>query len=224
MNPSTLDRSVAPDSAGVFAVAHSLWQACFEAAERDERSDLSAAYNGIDQLMREVMRVGVLFEEWACTHVDFDEFGEVWPYFIAGNFGNAWVELGSACTVDQFDENECLRIAWHLGMPLRVDGTLPLPVDQIAENSVLGSKFSRFRIQTVRRSLEDDDIEPFTPVEEFFDEEFGPVFFALYGVFASGELEHIADRDTYAAAVELAQNLAPGVPFPVPLVVRRKTE
>jgi hypothetical protein len=50
------------DPAGVFAVAHSLWHSIFEDADRSTREALSKTYNGLDQLMREVMRAGVLFE------------------------------------------------------------------------------------------------------------------------------------------------------------------
>ena len=53
---------VAADPAAVFACANSLWEECRKAALQDETLDLSSAYSGWDQLMREVMRIGDLFE------------------------------------------------------------------------------------------------------------------------------------------------------------------
>ena len=61
------------DPAAVFASAHSLWQACHEAAENDPSLNLSDVFNGMDEMMREVMRIGDLFENWACMHVVFEQ-------------------------------------------------------------------------------------------------------------------------------------------------------
>jgi hypothetical protein len=68
-----------PDPAAVFAAAFSLWEACQACANRDAGLNLSECYNGMDQFMREVMRVGNFFESWSCGHVDFDQPPDVWP-------------------------------------------------------------------------------------------------------------------------------------------------
>ena len=101
MSPSPADFAT-PDLAGMFAAAHSLWKAIFEAADHPGKTGLSEAYTGIDQLMREVMRAGMLFEAWACRHIAFEESDEVWPYFIADHFGAAAcdADCGRRCAND----------------------------------------------------------------------------------------------------------------------------
>ena len=84
------------DPAAVFAGAISLWQACIKAAQKNPEMDLSEAYNGYDELMREMMRIGTLFEEWACDCVRFDGLTEVWPYFLELNFGERGLEVKGA--------------------------------------------------------------------------------------------------------------------------------
>src|SRR5688572_21668190 len=59
------------DPAAVFAAATSIWDVCHKRAGDDPALNLSDAYNGMDQLMREVMRIGETFEKWACLHVEF---------------------------------------------------------------------------------------------------------------------------------------------------------
>ena len=78
---NTTSQSV--DPAAVFAVAHSLWAACESHAEREPRINLSECYNGMDQLMREVMRIAECFEACACEHIAFDALNDVWPYLLA---------------------------------------------------------------------------------------------------------------------------------------------
>jgi hypothetical protein len=121
-----------------------------------------------------------------------------------------------------FEEADCLRVAWRLGLPLRADGKLPVPVCVSAQNPVVGSGFRAFRIHTFRRPIDDDDsAEAFTTSDEVCDDEFGPPGFGLYGVEASGLLEHIADRATCLEAVALARKLAPGLELPDCPIVRR---
>jgi len=71
-----------PDPASVFACALSLWQACNKHAD-EEKLNLSDFYNGMDQFMREAMRVANLFEAWACLHIEFNDLEDVWPYVLA---------------------------------------------------------------------------------------------------------------------------------------------
>ena len=68
-----------------------------------------------------------------------------------------------------------------------------------------------FGFKTVRDDLDEGGVAPFTTDDDPFDEEFGPPYFARYGVADDGLLERIADRDTYSDALNLAQKLAPGV-------------
>lgn len=65
-----------PDPAAIFACAHSLWDACQKAIAADSKLNLGEAYNGMDQFMRELMRVAAQFENWSCQHLDFSELDE----------------------------------------------------------------------------------------------------------------------------------------------------
>lgn len=80
------------------------------------------------------------------------------------------------------------------------------------------------RIQTMRNSADDDFCELFTLDDDPFDDEFEAPYFGLYGVGPDGLLDHIADRRTYAEAIELARNLVPGVAFSdVPILASSPT-
>ena len=207
------------DSAAVFGAALSLRQACREAAACDPHLNLSECYNGMDEFMREVMRVGNLFEDWACRHVAFEEQSEVWPYFLEDKFGAACLAVMLPGGLAQFDDSDCLRVALHLRLPIRPHASLRLPVDVTAQNLAADAAFRMFRIQTARDAVEGGFTEPFTADDDPSDEEMGEPYFSLYGVGADGLLEHIADRRTYSEAVTLAGKIAPGIEFPtVPVV------
>lgn len=160
------------------------------------------------------MRVANMFEDWACRHVAFEELGEVWPYFLEDKFGDACLAFMMPGTLAGFDEDDCLRVVFHLRLPVRADGSLCLPVDFRTANPVSDSAFKEFRIQTVRNDLADADVVPFTEEDDPFDEELGAPYFRLYGVGDDGLLEHIADRSTYVEARSLARKLAPGIELP----------
>jgi len=202
------------DPAAVFACALSLWQTCQQEASRQTNLNLSEVYNGVDQLMREVMRTGELFEKWACEHIEFNELTEVWPYLLEGKFGAACVNAMGAENLCNFDDSDCLRVALSLRLPVRLCDGLHIPIDLTAANPVPNSPFPAFRIQTVRELAEDHFCEAFTLDDDPFDDNFGPPHFALYGVGTDGLIEHIADRRTYSEALILAQKIAPGVLFP----------
>ena len=202
------------DSVAVFAAALSLWKAIHERAQASPGINLSDCYNGMDQLMREVMRIASLFEDWACQRVEFHGLSDVWPYLLEDKFGDACLEVFELGGFAGFDETDCLRVAIGLGLPVALDDALPLPIDLRAANPVAGSLFREFRIQTVRDSLEDGDVVAFTSTDDPFDEEFGPRYFGIYGIGADGLPEHIADRSNYSEALALAQKLAPGIEFP----------
>src|SRR5688572_1120509 len=103
-----------PDPAAIFATAYSLWEACNSQAKQDPRLDLSAAYSGYDQLMREVMRIGTCFETWVCEHINFDETREVWPYMLGDRFGETCLDLFHATDLADFGADDCLRVALKL--------------------------------------------------------------------------------------------------------------
>lgn len=212
-------KTVGVDSAAAFGAAISLWRVCHEAAARDPHLNLSDCYNGIDQFMREVMRIGNSFEEWACRHIAFEEQSEVWPYLLEDNFGAACLAVILPGGLAQFDDSYCLRVALRLRLPIRAHTSLRLPIDVAAQNPVAGSVFRAFRIQTVRDALEEGLTEPFTVDDNPSNEGMGEPYYSLYGVAADGILEHIADRQTYAETVTLASKLAPGIDFPpVPIL------
>lgn len=110
-----------PDSAAVFAAAMSLWHECHKQADRsiNPKVRLSESYDGHDGLMREVMRVATLFESWACTHINFDELNEVWPYLLEERFGRESLSIFLPDGLAAFDESDCLRIAARLRLSLR---------------------------------------------------------------------------------------------------------
>lgn len=201
------------DPAAVLGAAVSLWHACQQPRGDFGRIDLSESYGGVDQWMREVMRIAGLFESWATQHVCFEKLAECWPYFLEGRFGGACVELVGAGGLASFDERDCLRVALRLRLPVVCSDALIVPLCVEAENPIAGSVFRRLRIQTVRCAAGGDFVGPMTMDDDPFAEEFGPPFFALYGVEVDGRLEHIADRRSYAEARELALKLAPGIAF-----------
>ncbi|MEQ1859795.1 MAG: hypothetical protein ABMA13_07665 [Chthoniobacteraceae bacterium] len=208
------DESKRPDPAAVFACAMSLWKACDEAAKADDALDLSDAYNGMDELMRVVLRIGEAFERWCCAHVEFGELSDVWPYLLQDRFGTACLSAMLPHGLAQFAEADCLRVAMRLPVAIKVSEQLPIPVDLPAPNPITGSVFREFRIQTQRNHLDDGEAITFSAEDEPFDEEFGPPYFVLIGVAAENATEIIAARRTYAEIVTLAAKLAPGIAFP----------
>jgi hypothetical protein len=202
------------DPAAVFAIATSLRKACEVAETSDPSLDLGAAYNGWDQFTRELMRVGGMFEEWACAHVAFDHLEETWSYFLEYAFGEACLKVMEPGALASFDADDCLRVAFRLRLPIWENGELPIPVDVIVDNTVAGSAFIAFRIQTARDFLAELQVFPFTDSDDPFDENLGERYFSIYGVGEDGLLEHIADRSSYSLARELVLKLAPGVVCP----------
>lgn len=201
---------VAADSAAVFACANSLWEECRKAALKDQSLDLSSAYSGWDQLMREVMRIGELFEGWSCKHVDFEASGEVWPYLLGDRFGAACLEVLHPSELAAFDERDCLRVAIRLKLPLLASSNLPVPFDLTARNPVADAGFESFRVQTVRTMFPDESVAPFTASDDPYDPDYSEPFFGIYGI-ADGELEHICDRESLTEAIALVEKLAPGI-------------
>lgn len=212
------EREQTPDSAAVFTAALSIWEAFTNSNSGEHAPNLSDSYNGMDQFMREIMRVANLFESWSCSNVVFEELNECWPYYLHDKFGSACLAILGSENLTEFDESDCLRVAMCLRLPMKPDRNPRVPVDITAINPVQGSSFRQFRIQTVRFSDDGETIVPYTWDDEPFELDYGPPHFGLYGIGENGLVEHIADRDSYSDAVSLAQKLAPNIAFPaVPL-------
>jgi hypothetical protein len=157
----------------------------------------------MDECMRVMMRVATRFENWADMHIAFDELDDVWPYMMVNYFGAACLFLMPPDRLDEFDDNDCLRVALHMRLPVRFETNPPLPGEDIATNPIAGSEFSKFRIVTMRESRDGSRPEPLTVGDDPFDD----------GIGLDGRQEHIADRNTYAEVVNLARKLAPGIEF-----------
>jgi hypothetical protein len=214
MNLEPQSAKILPDPAAVFSCALSLWQATRTRALNDTGLNLSDSCNGMDQFMRELMRIATLFETWACENLNFNELNDVWPYLLEDRFGEACLDLLPPTSLARFDESDCLRAALRLKLPVNIDSKLPVPFDLTLPNPVVNAGFREFKIQTIRDSSEDRIAVPFVAGDEPFDEEFGIPYFGVYGIDADGKLEHIADRRTFLEARDLVQKLAPGIEFP----------
>jgi hypothetical protein len=213
MTNATSSFTCDPDPAAILGAAVSLKKACEDIA-RKERINLSECYNGGDEFMRQVMRVASLFETWCCQYLDFCQFSDVWPYLLEDKFGDAFLKVSFPTCLTEFDSTGCLRVAMELTLPVRVVEGLPVPVDLTTANPNSASSFRHFQIRTVRRHNENSDIFQYTLNDDPDDDDFGTVFFGLYGLEEDGVAEHIADRDSYAQALVLARKLAPGIQFP----------
>lgn len=198
------------DPAAVFAIASSLRKACEERLKHDPALNLAEAYNGWDQFTRELMRVAVMFEEWACMHVAFDHMEDAWSYYLDNCFGEACLAGMDASAIASFDADDCLRVAFRLLLPVWENGELPIPVDVVVDNTCADSAFKAFRIQTVRDFLSEPLVVPYTDSDCPFDENLGERYFGIYGIDEDGFLEHIADRVSYGLARELVLKMVPG--------------
>ena len=202
------------DPAAQFAIAYSLWQACHDYAGKTKGLSLSEAFNGMDECMRVVMKIGELFERWACEHVNFDNLNDVWPYLLQDKFGDACLTLVSVEEIADFAGQDCLRLALALRLPVSASDGLPVPLSLWARNPTAGSSFGRFLIQTVRSRDDDGNVECYQVGDEPYDDAFTAPWFALYGELEDGKREHIADRASYETILNLARNLVPGIDLP----------
>lgn len=203
-----------PDPAAVFACAMSLHDACMKRADADASLDLSEAYRGMDQFMRELMRVAELFENWACRHVAFNELDEVWPYLLEERFGAACLDRMDAGFLSEFNDDDCFSVAMRLRLPLWIDEGLPLPFLLEVENPVSGSEFASYRIQTFRTEVESGELQPFVAGEEEPDENCSVPFFAIHGLCRDGTVDRIAERRTYQEVATLLRAMFPGIDLP----------
>jgi hypothetical protein len=201
------------DPAAIFCCAVSLRDAAMPLSDAGNYT-LSDAYSGWNGFLQEVMRVATLFETWATAHVAFDHLGEVWPYFMEDRFGVACVEVADIWSLAGFDEMDCLRIAQQLQLPLYYGDALVIPLEVRARNTVVGSGFAEFGIQTVRIHRIEAEVVPFIRGDDPWDEDYELPRLALCGITAEGQCEHIAEFTTYRDALSLVTKLAPGINFP----------
>jgi hypothetical protein len=102
-----------PDPAGIFYATLSLYETYTKTYP-----NLSDTTKGEDQFVRYAVEIATAFEEWACQHVDFDEFDHCWPYYLHEHFGyvtNKTIGLDVA----DFTANHCDAIATKLNLPRR---------------------------------------------------------------------------------------------------------
>ncbi len=214
MNTEPISSSADIDPAAVFAGALSIWNACWQAVDHEPDLNLSEAYHGGDEFMRQLMRVASLFESWCGDRIDFECLDDVWPYLLEDRLGDACLEVMGPECFTSFDETDCLRLALHLRLPVKVVEGLAVPVNLDAENTNPESPFRYLQIRTVRQYEPEDDIRQYDVGGDPADSDYGPIIFGLYGLDSDGVAEHIADRGTYAGARTLALKLAPGISFP----------
>lgn len=204
-----------PDPAAVLGCALSLHRACIAATTANQHIVLSDSYCGMDEFMRQTMRVANLFETWACEHVAFDQTQDVWPYLMKDEFGSACLACMLPSALGYFDDSTCLNVAFHLKLPIHSSENLRVPIRVRASNPIVGSDFLEFQIQTMRDDLLQGRATIFAIDDDPFDEKYDPPYFALHGVSSDGSIEHIASRDTYSEILNLAHKLAPTVKFPL---------
>jgi hypothetical protein len=104
-------KAVSPDPAAVLGIALSLYNGI---QKEDDGNNLSDAYSGGDEFMRQCMRVATLFETWACDHVDFGELDDVWPYLLEDKFHEAYRKHFGPTELARITEAGCLLIAQAL--------------------------------------------------------------------------------------------------------------
>jgi len=104
----------APDPAAEFAAALAIYEA------RKALRNLSDAFNGGDNFLRQCMECGRAFERWSCRHVQWSELADVWPYLLQDKLGAAYLaEFGDASPEGRFTDAVCARLAAALNLPLR---------------------------------------------------------------------------------------------------------
>ncbi len=113
-----MPRSATRDPAAHVAIAVWVWHECHRQAATDPSLNLSQAYQGIDSLMREVMRIAQQFEAWASEHVDFTQLTDVWPYLLEDRFGTECLSILRPDRLADFDTHDCRRIAAKLRLTL----------------------------------------------------------------------------------------------------------
>jgi hypothetical protein len=106
-----------PDPAASFAAGMSVYEK-FRDLDAD-RDTLSDVYGGFDEFMRQCIRVGTLFEEWACRNIKFEALEDVWPYTLHDNFGTALAAILDYDGLESFNESHCETLATSFEFPRR---------------------------------------------------------------------------------------------------------
>ena len=119
MDTNKSNSSPKPDPAAVFAAADSLWREYHRQVQSQPSVSLSHCHQGVDDLMREVMRVATAFETWSCNHVEFDEISDVRPYLLQNRFGHECLSVLLPEALAEFDDLVCSRVAARLMLPMR---------------------------------------------------------------------------------------------------------
>ena len=101
-------KSHQPDPAAVFACAVSLREACQRHADSKPGLNLGECYKGMDEFMRQLMRVAHQFEVWSCAHVAFEHLQDVWPYLLEDRFGEACLAVIRASALAEFNDDDRL--------------------------------------------------------------------------------------------------------------------
>jgi hypothetical protein len=210
------------DSAAVFAMATSLKKACEDKEKCDPSLNLGAAYNGWDQFTRELMRVALIFEEWACTYVAFPHIDDVWSYYLELIFGISCLKVINADCLASFGRDDCLRLAYVMEIPVWGDTELPVPVDIVIENTDSGSLLKALRIQTVRRILPTEKLVPYSEGDDLFDSRFGDRLFGIYSIDTNGITVQIDYRNSYQDVRTFVSRLVPGASLPERVIGRIK--
>ena len=86
--------------------------------------------------MRVVMRVATRFENWATGHVAFEKLDDVWPYMMEDRFGAACVDAMGAENLAAFDDNDCLRVALRLCLPVKSSAGFCIYIDTFFQGPV----------------------------------------------------------------------------------------
>lgn len=112
-----------PDPAAIFGATLSLWNAFKKYYEINPTPDISDDFSGTDCAMRTVLQIGERFEQWACQNVDFTRVDDVWPYLLEDKLGDAALASFKQPTKIPrlLSDNDCLKLARALGLPLKID-------------------------------------------------------------------------------------------------------
>lgn len=86
-----------------------------------EKINLSHVYEGHDEFERRVAWAALTFENWATEHVDFETFGDVWPYYLDEHLGEAVLDRVGFDGLPErgLDRDLCESIARKLNLPLK---------------------------------------------------------------------------------------------------------
>lgn len=110
------------DPAAVFGIAASLDKFASGSAFK---GNISETYNGGDQFMREIMKVGERFETWASAHVDFASNVDVWPYMLQDKFAIALdaARPDAIMILDKLTPEDFAAVAAELGLKLNAEAS-----------------------------------------------------------------------------------------------------